>query len=592
MLVSPILPDGTSVYTGAARYRLETRTTPRRAMLETFGQPSYAYALGHLGLGADEIARRLFAGTVSPVQILRRHTLFGFARHFLTNDQEQAVVELLRTEDVFKGSRGLWRYFDLRFGPCRTDLAWACCGMCIAEDQAKGELPAWMVLHQPRCIQCCFRHGVLLHSFCSCCHRPFDMGDVTLPTLRCRHCGAKWNLRSTRAANLGQKALARLCARVFNDLVFVLRPLAWNRLMCATAQETGHAGGQMLASAVKRRWGVRSLAELGSLIGQPMPEDAIEAELQRLTVKQCAVRLIVLDAIEALLGHEFVVNSGVGSGRNDDELHRLAAENFVPLGCIDRLLKGEGLVSVMKVARGGNQNRIETFARETPASLWRNAAELTSNCRNDRLVIKAFQNAEPSECQRLHRTRIERAIVLDRDPARARFNRVVRADLEYARAYDREWLDRVLPRKKRDLGRLTAAERKGVFRNEVESDIVSNPSALRHEVRKRHKIACAWLQKYDPVWFEDHLPRKLDRIATNDPALYPVPFVRPRIKLLNRYRSDGQKRSTYRAYVRDLLKLNPQLSRDQIYRVGACPVRWLRRNDLVWLDKRLPARLK
>ena len=83
MLVSPILPDGTSVYTGAARYRLETRTTPRRAMLETFGQPSYAYALGHLGLGADEIARRLFAGTVSPVQILRRHTLFGFARHFL-----------------------------------------------------------------------------------------------------------------------------------------------------------------------------------------------------------------------------------------------------------------------------------------------------------------------------------------------------------------------------------------------------------------------------------------------------------------------------------------------------------------------------
>lgn len=606
--VVPQLSDGVALATLLAFHRRTLSSTNSRTKHDFYGDRKRAPDPPNLlGAGHEDVARRVFGGKVSGLDVLKRHTLFGFYSRLLTENTNRKWAE-----DLANCSRvSISSYFDTRNGPVSSLGAFGAlrkCFACIESDLAQGEIPGWRVLHQLPFLSHCVEHAQHLVSVCPSCSRTFERGaDFRLPSDPCMHCGyAEYSERKPELCR-GQLLLGQLCARVFSGLVPDLEPSRWVDWVKATNAELRNAG--IAVESVERHvvelWGLKSIAEVPAVLGYTLPGDFVRQELGLgMSSRVLLSRLLVYSAVDSLTSQILTsVNGAVKekSGVNNhlELLARLAAASAIPQGVIDRLVAGDA-VSAVTGARTVTIARLRNFLKSLPIEI---SSFLRKNGKSGRQKRRADSPLKERKHEEL--LAISRKTLLEAKAVKADLTRTEAANLFPSRyrwltRHDSEWLaaelPSLLPSREGVKGWFSYfdndEERCQAYKKAVLELLESRPELSRSQVYTEQRRAMTWLLRKERDWCDAHVPFKAQRQTTFEGGRGTGSLVLPQPMLKSRYRDDGERTAISKTYILEMCTLNPYLQWSELLRVCSGPIKWLRQTEPGWLAEHLPPNVR
>jgi hypothetical protein len=602
--VVPQLSEGVALATLLAFHRRTSASTNSRTRHDFYGDRARAPDPPNLlGAGHEDIARRIFGGQISGWDVLMRHTLFGFYSRLLTQSATKNWAEdLANCRRISMAS-----YLDISTGPLSSlgaSGALRKCYACIDSDLAQGEIPGWKLLHQLPFLSHCVDHSQHLVSICPSCSHAFERGaDFRLPSDPCMHCGCAQYPARTPELCRGQLLLGRLCSRVFSGLVPDLEPSRWVDWVNATNAEFGNAG--IAVASVERHlvelWGVKSTAEISSVLGYTLPGDFVSQELElAMSSRIWLSRLLVYSAVGSLMNKNPISRNSATeelSEVNDrfDLLARLAAASAIPQGVIDRLVAGDAVSAVIG-ARTVTIGRLRRFLRSLPGEI---SNLLQKNGKNGRQQRRADSPLKETKHDEL--LAVSRQALLDAKAGNADLTRTEAANLFPSRyrwltRHDSEWLaaelPSLLPSSEGVQGWFSYfdndEERRQAYQHVVLEFLQHKPEAGRSEVYKEQRRAMKWLLQNERAWCDVHVPFRAKSHSSFEWYRGTEPLVLPKPILKSRYRDDDERTALSKTYVLEMRALNPHLLRSELVRACYGSINWLRHRDSGWLEEHLP----
>lgn len=215
-----------------------------------------------MGRNAGNISRGYFVGAVSPQDVLRRHTLFGYFH--LRYDTDFAIVGEKKLIDGLFGDHVTAR-FDSSMA-CKY-LRW--CPRCSDEDFKAYGFASWKTVHQIRSIHVCHIHGDLLLLRCKQCGEyPGDWRKFRLPGEACPNCRSYEFEGASIVAGSAYQQFVQDVAAAFSYQTDMYRDKAWATLMATFVSRFNSLSDaeNALSNYLYSKWEVSCLAALGDLL--------------------------------------------------------------------------------------------------------------------------------------------------------------------------------------------------------------------------------------------------------------------------------------------------------------------------------------
>lgn len=338
----PHLPPGTLIFSAIAwRHLLNGSNSSQKSVEEVYG---------HIGGGKRNLfgtrvrlaARALFGQSVSPEEVLRRHTLFGiysralppqaadsWAATLVNDGMKNVASKPMRRSVVNKGLR--FSTPDLR--SCKT---------CIMHDLEELGFPTWRI------------HHVLppLH------HCPFH-GDALAIEIKGNIGGRMWQLKlptgvsiensspGFEAASDGYVAYLRSWIDLFEGNLPMIAADTWAHCMDLVAAQMGSVDNAVreLSKQITQAW--NSPADrLPEILGNHVQRDFLKSELEHRTApSRVAQKLVILTACDSL-----GILPTRGSYPEQLSMRLLSNGQVNPLQAREKLLRGALLSSSFPLA--------------------------------------------------------------------------------------------------------------------------------------------------------------------------------------------------------------------------------------------------
>lgn len=258
------LQKGAYLYTALVHLHRSSAHLQRRTTAARFVNVQRISAIPHLmGTRAGCVSGTYFAGALSPYEVLRRHTFFGYLNLALDKvdacEREEALVQ--------DGSRSLNFSIDRVEG-----LRWC---KCCAEDELEVYgFASWKVIHQLPSVRICHIHETPLLSHCKMCGNALgSVLNFRLPGDACPKCRQFDFIGDDIVVCDAYRLLVRNIAKAFDNQADDFRYSAWNKnvssfiesfISCDDAQTA-------LKEFLCNEWGVSSLADVFILLQAPLP---------------------------------------------------------------------------------------------------------------------------------------------------------------------------------------------------------------------------------------------------------------------------------------------------------------------------------
>lgn len=289
------LASGTYLYTALVHlHRSSANLSRTRTAASFFGVPTVSVFSPWMGRNTGHLSRSYFWGTVSPEDILRRHTLFGFFH--LSYDK---VESLEREQSLVLGnySEGKHTSLDAVISGGALNLRW--CERCANEDLEKHGFASWKVIHQISGVRICHVHGDRLISRCRACgFRPGRLGSFRFPGETCPNCSSfdfEEDPITVRPAYLD---FVRDIAHAFESQVDIFRSSVWASLISKFTSQFSSvrdAEGEVVRYLC-RQWELNTPDEIWSSIDvKPSKLGVFEKSYQSL-----CMRILIYPAIKSL----------------------------------------------------------------------------------------------------------------------------------------------------------------------------------------------------------------------------------------------------------------------------------------------------
>lgn len=302
---TPFLRPGATLFTIICyQYIALGRTSVTRPIAAVYGRVG-GRKRNLFGIGAAKVSENVFGSSLSAIEILQNHTLFGVYSRALDPPGSSHWAKLILDEGKFerKSFHGMLpgRVMGQRaMGQRRLELGTPelrSCASCVADDTAKFGFAAWDVLHLLPPVHHCPKHGLPL--VCEAEARPGrNLWKLGLPQ------GRASNGISTKGPppSDGYARYLQLWIELFEGRLPTAAFSAWPGYIESAVKAIGsaHEAMRALGDAVHRLWGLDSVGVSGTL-GAHVETDFVVRELSHTTTpSRIAQKLVLITALESL----------------------------------------------------------------------------------------------------------------------------------------------------------------------------------------------------------------------------------------------------------------------------------------------------
>lgn len=288
------LPNGAYLYTAlvhlhrSSGHRLRNKTTAAFLGLPLVSGVPYLMER-HVGY----ISRTYFASVVSPHELLRRHTLFGFIH--LGLDEDEA---LYREDQLIHGmEKGRWRVLGLGTEVAQN-LRW--CKQCADEERDSYGVASWKTVHQLASVRICHIHGDPLFVRCKGCGiTPGSLRNFRLPGDVCPGCKSSDFEAEHVVPRDAYQIFVRDIAAAFQNQDCVYRDGAWSSYVSrfvSSFSSKSDAENEVIGFLCQE-WEVSTAEEIWASLQMPFP---IRGGLFTKGGRSLCVRVLLSRAMRAL----------------------------------------------------------------------------------------------------------------------------------------------------------------------------------------------------------------------------------------------------------------------------------------------------
>lgn len=579
----PVLPPGALVYSTVVFVGQSTSTAFHNACNRVYGaatSPKHANILGRRLQGATDC---IGGGALSYGDMLMNHSAAGFYFRLVPASVELDWTQRRTGDSTTDGTSAAYPGFA-RLGLRSPSMKY--CPVCASLDTKTSGFPVWRVIHQLSFVEVCGIHRVTLVHSCSRCGEALDRGhDFRLPGQLCRSCGAHQTHHVSRPSETSPLVmLSELCEEIFSGGQEYLRPENW--LAHIKDLQTKHSIEKIakevhlqladrygrepnVAPALVDAISKRSVEYQLSLLALP------HQFLSRILVGERLAKMGLIDRAEAPTPQHVTAEHG---------LEVKAVEQGIPAGFVRPLLSGVSPAQICK-DHGGDRNRLVAFQASIPPDF-----ELGKKSEQ----WKANQLAEKKQVRRLakrprYRTVLDEFVRLNPDCKRHEFRAAYPEEAEWLFINDRPHFDAVLPARFHTYGK--TLEEKVEMHQAVILDLLrENPKISRGQlVRSKQHRSYDFLRENANAWLDEMVPYRPMGANKALPSWYKgaAPFQWPDTPLKSRYVSTAERRSCCKAYISQLIELNPQLTAREVARAGSMATVFLRQDRPKWLVAKL-----
>lgn len=293
----PLLRAGDDVTTAVLLYREMVDS------IEASGNALYGTHMKRrsaLGVGAGKLSKTLFGNSVSPRDILERHTLFGvYATAMATSVADTLAHRLIAGEPfafrwAFRGHRRR-DILPLAYRTMRV------CLVCVRNDVDLQGFAAWRVLHQIPAVGHCPEHGdALRDDSTGATHKSHRSWPRKLPEEN--SLGPITPLADTLEMSDGYADYLKLWQEAFEQNLIGIKPDLWMLVMDAVVRHFGTISDACAAihRAIEKSWGL-PIDDVASKLRLPDGPSFVRYELeQKIQASYVASRLVICGALDLL----------------------------------------------------------------------------------------------------------------------------------------------------------------------------------------------------------------------------------------------------------------------------------------------------
>lgn len=258
------LQSGTYLYTALVhKHRSSSYLSKRKTVANFLNLSRAANVPRSMGWNAGYVSRTYFAGQVSPQDLLRRHTLFGYL-HLAWDKVEANALErsliLGNSNDSLVGAGSV------------QNLRW--CRYCADEDLDVYGFASWKVVHQIHQIRICHIHGDPLFSRCKVCGGAIGaVQHFRLPGESCSKCKSSDFGGEGIAIRGAYRSFVQNIATAFETQSDAFRYSVWNDQVSMFISEfpSWIDAQKEVIDYLCREWGLSSSKQIWELINTPVP---------------------------------------------------------------------------------------------------------------------------------------------------------------------------------------------------------------------------------------------------------------------------------------------------------------------------------
>lgn len=294
---APYLRPGALLFTLIAfRYLQTGRSNKNKILVDLYGTNG-GRKRNLFGENVATVAKRAFGSSVSPKDVLLKHTLFGVYSRALSPPVAAAWSDALVIGSRSHHVRKILRDYNSRTQFHLATQNLRSCSQCVEEDIDLFGYGQWRILHQIPSLLFCPEHGLSLSEEV-CGDSTGNLWQYVLPQGKHPH----GTHRLSWAASDGHSTYLGLWTQLFDGRLPVLTSHAWATYMDFVVAQIGDLASAQaeIKNAIRRTWSTDS-ASIESTLGSQIKKGFIHAELSHHSAPaRLAQKLIVLGATSAL----------------------------------------------------------------------------------------------------------------------------------------------------------------------------------------------------------------------------------------------------------------------------------------------------
>ncbi len=441
-----ILPRGALLYTALIHFhRTSAKISKGGSRGQLYGERAES-AINWFGIGAEHANQAYFRRSISTLDVLTKHTLFGYYSLGLGERRSSEWASSLAEGRKDHSTRYVR---NARGAIASGSLRW--CPICAEEDSTEYGFAAWKVIHQLPFVTECAVHGCELLCDCAHCGNALDSGTkMRLPGEACVRCQSTRFSAFSQPKNVAYSEFIRRCATAIEDQDAIYRPRNWSALMDAVVIQVGSLEKvrRLIDRQLIAAWGVDAVDDIWLLWFKGYRSSYLSQVLQgHLTVSPLAVQVLVLQAIEA-------------------ELPFVRTQFLLPLGEEDSNTTDESNNEYFRHALQIGANKRVAALVSKPQSVTEVASELQISPHYARKLMNRVRDSADVVCvdglspEERRQTQLETKWSHRREACRARVREILRGCPETGRTamwglckwallwlneHDRDWLDQHVP---------------------------------------------------------------------------------------------------------------------------------------------------
>lgn len=302
---TPFLRPGATLFTIVCyQYLAFGRTSVTRPIAAVYGRVG-GRKRNLFGIGAAKVSVNVFGSSLSAIEILQDHTLFGVYSRALDPYGASLWAKMILEEGKFerRSFEGMLpgKVMGQRaMGPGRLELGTSelrSCASCVADDTAKFGFAAWDVLHLLPPVHHCPKHGLPL--VCEAEARPGrNLWKLGLPQGK----GPSGTSTKGPPPSDGYARYLQLWIELFEGRLPTAAFSAWPGYIEAAVEALGsaHEAKRALCAAVHRIWGLDA-AGVSATLGGHVEKNFVDREISHTTTPtRIAQKLVLITALESL----------------------------------------------------------------------------------------------------------------------------------------------------------------------------------------------------------------------------------------------------------------------------------------------------
>jgi hypothetical protein len=444
------ISNGTLLYSALVHcYRSSGSSNRRKSLSRFYGSVGVSWP-NWFGAGVTTVSKDYFSDSLSPIEVLSRHTMYGFYSLGLSDVRAaEWAAELIRGS-----ARGVKR-FARASGRLATTSGLRWCSACAAGECEQNGFATWQVVHQLPFVHLCPTHFVPLCTNCVRCEQPLDDARAfRLPGEGCLTCGST-EFAETESLNTEvYKKLVRRTATAIELQDATYRPQNWAMLTKRFVSKFGSFTEALcgLTDRLCSMWDVHCLESIipsqRGTLNAPVLRDVLQGGL---TTTPLLAQLIVIEAMEEICPGIRVHSSLTRSTHNElapptwvGHLERHALKLGVHPGLVQQIISSQSTADAAQ-AIGMSRFHASRLVDRINASI---CDELGAKCIPDEARVLS-RRVPAGRRREVFRARI--MALIEENPKNGRAEAWAKwpHPISWLLKNDREWLDNVLPQKPR-----------------------------------------------------------------------------------------------------------------------------------------------